>query len=177
MTSSPGLPDHYTTSFSVDQSPDEVFTAVLDVRAWWSENVHGPTDRLGGVFTYHHQDVHRCKVRVAEMARPARVAWHVVENHFSFVDGTDGWTGTEIHFDVTPVGTRTELCFTHVGLVPAHECFDVCSGAWDFYLQTSLRGLVRTGQGLPNPLEQPAASQLRPLGTPEHRQGPPSSNP
>jgi hypothetical protein len=30
----------------------------------------------------------------------------------------------------------------------------VCSNSWDFYLHTSLRGLIRTGQGLPNQKEQ-----------------------
>ena len=157
MTSTPSLPDSFTTTLSVDQSPDEVFAAVLNVRGWWSENIDGPTDQPGELFTYHHQDVHRCTVRVAEMSSPTRVVWHVVDNHFNFTDDANEWKGTEIHFDITWVGTKTELRFTHIGLDPAYECFDVCSGAWDFYLQTSLRGLIRTGKGLPNPLEQPAA--------------------
>ena len=76
--------------------------------------------------------------------------------HFDFTDDADEWKGTEIHFDILRNGSKTELRFTHVELVPAYECFEVCSGAWDFYLQTSLRGLIRTGRGLPNPLEQPA---------------------
>ena len=157
MTSTPRLPDSFTTTLSVDQSPDEVFAAVLNVRGWWSENIDGPTDQPGEQFTYHHQDVHRCTIRVAEMTSPTRVVWHVVDNHFNFTDDANEWKGTEIHFDITRVGTKTELRFTHLGLVSAYECFDVCSGTWDFYLQTSLRGLIRTGKGLPNPLEQPAA--------------------
>jgi len=157
MTSTPSLPDSFTTTLSVDQRPDEVFAAVLNVRGWWSENIDGPTDQSGELFTYHHQDVHRCTMRVAEMTSPTRVVWHVVDNHFNFTDDANEWKGTEIHFDITRVGTKTELRFTHLGLGPAYECFDVCSGSWDFYLQTSLRGLIRTGKGLPNPLEQPAA--------------------
>jgi len=157
MTSTPSLPDNFTTTLSVDQSPAEVFAAVLDVRGWWSENIDGPTDEPGALFTYHHQDVHRCTLRVAEMTSPTRVVWHVVDNHFNFTDDASEWKGTEIRFDITRVGTKTELRFTHLGLVADYECFEVCSGAWDFYLQTSLRGLIRTGKGLPNPLEQPAA--------------------
>ncbi len=157
MTSTPRLPDSFTTTLSVDQSPNEVFAAVLNVHGWWSENIDGPTDQPGELFTYHHQDVHRCTMRVAEMTSPTRVVWHVIDNHFNFTDDANEWKGTEIHFDITRVEAKTELRFTHLGLGPAYECFDVCSGAWDFYLQTSLRGLIRTGKGLPNPLEQPAA--------------------
>jgi Activator of Hsp90 ATPase homolog 1-like protein len=157
MTSIPSLPDSFTTTLTVDRSPAEVFAAVLNVRGWWSENIDGPTDQPGAIFTYHHQDVHRCTLRVAEMTDPTRVVWHVVDNHFNFTDDANEWKGTEIRFDITRSETKTELRFTHLGLVPAYECFDVCSGAWDFYLQTSLRGLIRAGMGLPNPLEQPAA--------------------
>ncbi len=155
--STASLPDSFTTTLSVDQSPEEVYAAVLNVRGWWSENIDGPTDQRGELFTYHHQDLHSCTMRVAELTSPIRVVWHVVDNQFNFTDDANEWKGTEIRFDITRSGRKTELRFTHLGLVPTYECFDVCSGAWDFYLQTSLRGLIRTGKGLPNPLEQPAA--------------------
>lgn len=156
MTPASTLPGSFTTTMAVEESPEEVFAAVLDVRGWWSENIDGPTDRPGELFTYHHRDVHRCTIRVTELASPTRVVWQVVDNHFDFTDDTGEWKGTEMHFDIARNGSRTELRFTHLGLVPAFECFDVCSGAWDFYLQTSLRGLIRSGKGLPNLLEQPA---------------------
>jgi uncharacterized protein YndB with AHSA1/START domain len=156
MTPNPTITDSFVATLSFDQSPEEVFDAVVNPRGWWSENIEGSTDQPGGLFTYRHQDVHRCTIRVTEMSSPTRVVWQVVDNHFSFTDEPNEWQGTEIHFDITRAGAKTELRFTHLGLVPAYECFDVCSGAWDFYLRTSLRGLIRAGKGLPNPLETPA---------------------
>jgi uncharacterized protein YndB with AHSA1/START domain len=144
MTDTSTNQDSFTTTVSVEESPEAVFAAIANPRGWWSENIDGPTDQPGSEFTYHHQDVHRSTIRVAEMTSPNRIVWQVIHNHFNFTDDAAEWTGTEIHF-------------THLGLVPAYECFEVCSGSWDFYLQTSLRGLIRTGQGLPNPLEQPAS--------------------
>jgi uncharacterized protein YndB with AHSA1/START domain len=157
MTDTSTNQDSFTTTVSVEESPEAVFAAIANPRGWWSENIDGPTDQPGSEFTYHHQDVHRSTIRVAEMTSPNRIVWQVIHNHFNFTDDAAEWTGTEIHFDVTSDGSKTEIHFTHLGLVPAYECFAVCSGSWDFYLQTSLRGLIRTGQGLPNPLEQPAS--------------------
>lgn len=156
MTPTPARPESFIATLFVDQSPEEVFAAVVDVRGWWSENLDGPTDRQDAEFTYRHRDIHRCTIRVAEMTSPIRVVWQVVDNHFDFTDDVGEWTGTKIHFDISRHASTTQLRFTHVGLVPTYERFEVCSNAWDFYLQTSLRGLIRTGKGLPNPLEQPA---------------------
>jgi hypothetical protein len=54
----------FTTTFSVDQTPEEAFDAMNNVRAWRSEEIDGGTDQLGAEFTYRHEDVHRCRIRV-----------------------------------------------------------------------------------------------------------------
>jgi hypothetical protein len=45
------------------------------------------------------------------------------------------------------------------GLVPAYECYDVCSNAWGQYITGSLRKLITTGTGEPNPVEEHAGHQ------------------
>src|SRR5271170_4974743 len=56
----------YTTSFTVDQSPEEVFNAINNVRGWWSEEIEGDTDRLGTEFRFHHKDLHRSTQNITE---------------------------------------------------------------------------------------------------------------
>ena len=49
----------YTTSFTVDQTPEEAFDAINNVRGWWSQAIEGDTDKLGAEFEFHSGDVHR----------------------------------------------------------------------------------------------------------------------
>lgn len=139
----------YTTSFVVDRTPLEVFTAVNDVRGWWSRDLDGTTDALGAEFVFRAKDIHRSRIAVTGFVPGERVVWTVVENYMNFIDDQTEWVGTEIRFEITPTAAGTELRFTHHGLVPDYECFDICSNAWGFYINSSLRELLVTGEGQP----------------------------
>ncbi len=146
----------YTASFSVDQSPRQVFDAINNVRGWWSEEVEGTTDKQGAEFRYQYQDVHRCKVRITEVIPEKRVEWLVLDNYLDFAQGKgEEWKDTRIIFEISRRGDTTEMRFTHRGLVPQHECYGVCSNAWGSYINGSLRKLITTGKGNPNRKEQP----------------------
>lgn len=155
----------FTTSFAVDRTPQEAYAGILDVAGWWSEEVEGVTDQVGGEFAYHYQDVHRCRIRVIELDPGRKVAWRVLENAFSFIADQTEWKDTEIVFEISPTASGAEVRFTHIGLVQEYECYDVCSNAWGGYLGGSLRNRINTGMGQPNPKEgaavDPAAGHQR----------------
>jgi hypothetical protein len=158
MTPAPAENASFTAAVSVDQTPEEVFHAINNVRGWWSEDIEGDTGRVGAEFTYRYQDTHRCRIKVTELVAGERVAWHVLDNYFAFTRDKAEWKDTEIRFEITARDGKTEIRFTHAGLVPEYECFDVCSNSWGFYLYTSLRALIRAGRGLPNRKEQAASA-------------------
>lgn len=138
---------HYTTAFLVDQSPAEVFAAINNVRGWWTGEIEGDTDKLDAEFTYRYQDVHRSTHKITEFVSGRRVVWHTTDSHIHFVKDKTEWTGTDIIFEIAKKGDKTELHFTHMGLVPGIECYGDCSGAWSYYINDSLRNLIATGQG------------------------------
>lgn len=143
----------FTTTIRVAQSPQHVFEAVTNVRGWWSGEIDGPTDELGGAFTYRYKDLHYSKQTITELVPGRRVAWRVTDSYLGFVADEREWNGTTIAFDIAAHGETTELRFTHAGLVPAHECYGACASAWSSYIQGSLRSLIETGVGEPNARE------------------------
>ena len=148
---------NYTTSFTVDQTPKEVFDAINNVRGWWSEEIEGRTDRPDAEWIYRYKDVHQCKMKITEFIPGQKVVWLVVDNHFNFTKDKTEWKGTKVIFEISRKGNKTEVRFTHQGLVPQYECFDVCSDAWGSYIKGSLRNLITKGKGQPNPLEKVVA--------------------
>ncbi|WP_216216968.1 SRPBCC family protein [Amycolatopsis aidingensis] len=138
-----------TITFLVDQAPREVFDSITNVRGWWSDGLRGRTEKPGDEFTYRHGDAHRCKIRVTEAIPGRKVSWLVLDNYFDFTEDKTEWIDTTVHFDISSTGGKTEVHFTHKGLVPEYECFEVCSDGWNFFVGSSLRDLITTGRGQP----------------------------
>jgi hypothetical protein len=144
----------FTATISVDQTPEEALNAIRNVRGWWSENIEGNTDKLGDEFTYRYQGVDYCKMKLVEVIPGKKLVWLVLDNFFNFTEDKSEWKGTKVIFEVSKTGDKAEIHFTHQGLVPQYECFNVCSNAWGSYVNGSLRSLIETGKGLPNPQEK-----------------------
>jgi uncharacterized protein YndB with AHSA1/START domain len=144
----------FTTTISVTQPPHVALEAIRNVRGWWSEGIEGATGSAGDEFTYRYGDVHHCTVRVTDVVPDRKVSWLVLSNYFNFVEDETEWKDTTITFELTEREGGTEVRFTHHGLVPAYECFDACSDGWTFYIASSLRNLIETGEGQPNGPEE-----------------------
>jgi hypothetical protein len=140
----------FNAAILVDQTPEEAFNAINNVRGWWSENIEGGTDRLNDEYVYHYKDIHYCKIKVIELVPGKKVVWLVLDNYFKFTQDKTEWKDTKIVFEISPKGNQTEIMFTHEGLVPEYECYEICREAWTNYTTESLRSLIATGKGQPN---------------------------
>lgn len=144
---------NFTTTILVDQTPEETFNAINNVRGWWSEEIEGNTNKLNEEWMYHYKDIHLCKMKIVELIPHKKVVWLVMDNHFSFTKDKNEWKGTKIIFEISEEGNKTKILFTHLGLVPEYECYDICNEGWSNYISNSLRSLITTGKGQPNPKE------------------------
>ena len=157
---------HFTTTIVVDRTPQQAFDAINDVRGWWSGEIEGRTDALGAEFTYSYKTVHRTTQKITEFVHGKKIVWHVTASQLNFVRDKSEWDGTDIVFEIASkrdeAGEKTEIRFTHVGLVPTIECYDGCSGAWGFYVNESLRRFIESGKGEPNQDERRASRPTAP---------------
>jgi hypothetical protein len=140
----------FTTTLLVGKTPTEVFNAINNPRKWWSASIEGGTDKLNNEFIYHYKDIHYCKINLIEVVPDQKVVWLVLDNFFKFTKDKTEWKGTKIVFDIAKKGDQTQITFTHEGLVPQYECYEICREAWTDYIQDSLRNLIETGKGQPN---------------------------
>lgn len=153
----------FTTTLMVDRSPEQVFKAITNARGWWSEEIEGNTEKLNDEFTYHFEDVHYSQMKLTEVIPDKKIVWLVKYNYFKFTQDKSEWTGTTISFEISEKGGKTQLVFTHHGLTPEFECFNVCNNAWTHYIQNSLQDLITTGKGQPNATGKPTTKDEKEL--------------
>lgn len=139
-----------TISFLVDQTPEESFNAVNNVKGWWTENMKGDSLQQGDEFEVRFGDVHYSRHKLTEVIPGKKVVWLTTDSRLNFVEDKNEWTGTSIIFDISKQGSQTEVRFTHQGLMPGVACYDACSNAWGSYISGSLQGLITTGKGQPS---------------------------
>ena len=142
---------NFTASIRVEQKPAEVFKAIQNFRGWWSEDIEGNTDKLNEEFFYHYKDVHLCKIKLMEADQDKKLVYEVLDNQFSFTKDKTEWINTKLIFDITSDDKTTTVKFTHEGLIPDYECYEICHDAWSNYIKKSLYDYITSGKGQQNP--------------------------
>jgi uncharacterized protein YndB with AHSA1/START domain len=127
-------------------SPEKVYgvlTTLDGLAGWWASDTQGATEP-GGVIDFHFGpgDI---SMEVLELMPGERVLWKVV-------GGPEEWIGTTVSFDLHQDGEWTMLAFAHRGWREQVPFMHHCSTKWAVFL-LSLRDLVETGTGAPDPVD------------------------
>ena len=139
----------YHTSITVDATAQEAFESINSVSKWWTENLEGSSQKLDDEFTVRFGDVHVSRQKLVEVIPDKKVVWLVTDSKLNFVKDKHEWTNTKISFEIAEKGGKTQIHFTHIGLVPGVECYNGCTSAWSQYIKGSLFRLLTEGKGRP----------------------------
>ena len=77
---------------------------------------------------------------------PLRIFYNILD-----LAAINAWV---LYKDVTQIkistkDNLTQINFTHIGLVPEVECYDMCVKGWDQYVKGSLLKFITEGEGQP----------------------------
>ncbi len=145
--------ESYQTSISVNARSEEAFNAINNICGWWSTDFEGSAGKQDDVFTVRFGDTF-ITMKVIELIPYSKIVWKVVDSwkHWMKSNNTE-WIDTSLIFEIAEGEDKTSVQFTHIGLVPVLDCFDVCTDAWSGYITSSLRNFINTGKGQPTQKE------------------------
>jgi uncharacterized protein YndB with AHSA1/START domain len=129
-------------------STDDVYTALTTIDGlsrWWTRDTSGETG-VGGVIAFRFS-AGGFDMKVVELVPGKRVLWEVVE-------GPSEWVGTHVSFELSQAGEYAIVLFEHRGWAEPVEFMYHCSTKWGTFL-LSLKQLLETGQGAPDPDDVP----------------------
>lgn len=141
------LIESFTATIELAKSPQEVFNSIKEVPKWWSRDFKGSSQQLNDEFIIHHPDRHYSKQQLVEVIPNKRIVWLVTESKLYWIKKDQAeWTNTKMVFALSTVNDKTILRFTHKGLVPEKECYEMCSKGWSIVIKDRLFNYILTGE-------------------------------
>jgi hypothetical protein len=140
---------NYTATFYVSQTPEEVFKCVNNLSKWWTENIEGSSENINDIFTLDWGGGNFVTQKLTEVIPNEKIVWLVTDCYLSWLNDKTEWKNTSMVFEISLSDNKTKLNFTHIGLIPEVECYDMCVKGWDQYFKGSLHNLITTGEGQP----------------------------
>jgi hypothetical protein len=139
----------YKINLVVNVPIPKAFARINNVSEWWTGDLVGDSQQLNDEFTVRFGDVHVSTQKLIEFLPDNKVVWLVTDSRLNFIKQEDEWTNTTISFELSTRDDKTQIQFTHHGLVPEVECYDGCTKGWDYYIKGSLFKLITEGKGNP----------------------------
>jgi uncharacterized protein YndB with AHSA1/START domain len=133
----------------IKSSLDEVYQALTTregLAAWWTNNTKGENkvgESLQFRFSVDGAEIGGFDMQVLELDPARRVRWQVI-------DGPAEWIDTRISWELKQEGDYAVVLFKHQGWKEPVEFMHHCSTKWAIFLM-SLKSLLETGKGAPNP--------------------------
>ncbi len=148
----------YKRTITVDASPDDVYRALTTGYAnWWTtcnRDLNKVGDRIKFTFL-PNVSYWTLEARILEPNRTVEL--DCVEAYHKITDKPDApeteWLGSTVRWKIELHADHTDIHFTHDGLTPELDFYDVCESGWDLFFVDSLKSYLDTGVGKPHQMD------------------------
>ena len=148
---------NYHKTIMVHASAEEAMKKISQVNLWWRKDFSGNAGQLNDKFTVPFGEPSFVDFIVSEFEPGKKVVWKVTDCYLPWFKDKKEWNNTEVVFQLSGEnarpgdmagGDKTKIDFTHIGLVPEVECYNVCEKGWNGHINT-LEKFINEGKGLP----------------------------
>ena len=139
----------YHLSITTSVTPQGAFEKISRVSQWWAKDFEGKSDEPNDVFTVRFKSGYWYTIKITELIPGEKLVWDVIDADQTWHEDRDEWKGTKIVWEITPTKSGSKVTMTHQGLVPAFECYEKCTGGWDYLIKQSLYKYLTEKKGMP----------------------------
>ncbi|MBB4133331.1 MULTISPECIES: SRPBCC domain-containing protein [unclassified Xanthomonas] len=133
-------------SFVIAAAPELVCAALsqpTQLARWWTREVSVAGNRVR--LDWSRQGW-RVELSIDDDADHRLVCWRCRDSNML---DTDAWKGTVIRFELRSTSQGTQVDFVQLGYRDS-PCKEACARGWRFFLGSSLKRYVETGEGMPS---------------------------
>lgn len=138
----------YHRTITVNAPAEETIKRISQINHWWKKDFSGKAEKLNDTFTVPFGEPSFVDFVVSQFEPGKKLAWRVTDCYLPWFNDKKEWNNTEVVFDLSEQNGKTKIDFTHVGLVPQIECYEVCEKGWDGHIK-ALETFVNEGKGIP----------------------------
>jgi hypothetical protein len=139
---------NFHRTITVNASAAEAMKKISQVNGWWAKNFSGKAEKLDDKFTVRFGETF-VDFLISEFVPDKKVVWKVTDCNLHWIKTKKEWNDTEVVFEIASEDNKTEVNFTHVGLVRGVECYDDCEVGWNGHVTMSLLKFINEGIGTP----------------------------
>lgn len=143
---------NYYRAILVNSSAEEAMKKISQIKLWWRKDFSDKAEKLNDKFTVpfgeHNGEKSFVDFIVSEFVSNKKVVWKVTDCYLPWFQNKKEWNNTEVVFNLLEEDGKTKIDFTHIGLVPGVECYEVCEKGWDGHINT-LEKFINEGKAIP----------------------------
>lgn len=126
--------ENYHKTIMVNGSAKEAMKKIGMIDQWWRKDFKGTVEKLNDTFRVPFGEPSYVDFKVTEFTPSKKMVWNVTDCYLQWFQDKKEWNNTNLIFQLSEQNGKTKIDFTHEGLVPEIECYEICEKGWNGHI-------------------------------------------